>query len=163
LRLSRREGPRGGARPLAVRRGGRRPRRLPALGEGRPQGGGRRDAPRRRQAVDRKPEADADRLAPPDVCRPGAAPGPQRPAPAHAALTRFAGRAFRRPAAESEIAPFLAVFDAARAEPGRDESRPDKAVQEALKAVLVSPKFLYRLETARGSHQPYRVSDHELA
>ena len=44
-----------------------------------------------------------------------------------------------------------------------EEPRFAKAVQEAFKAILVSPKFLYRLETVRGSHEPYRISDHELA
>jgi len=88
---------------------------------------------------------------------------------AGAILARFAGRAFRRPVAEAELAPFLAVFEAALAPQGPGETttiadpRFAKAVQESFKAILVSPKFLYRLEKARGSHEPYRISDHELA
>jgi hypothetical protein len=88
---------------------------------------------------------------------------------ARAILARFAGRAFRRPVADPEVAPFLAVFDAAynppgeRAEPGLNEPRFARAIQEAFTAILVSPKFLYRLETVRGTHEPYRISDHELA
>ncbi len=92
---------------------------------------------------------------------------------AGAILARFAARAFRRPASEAELAPFLAVFAAASAPTGeRGEQsgpavRPDerfaRAVQEAFKAILVSPKFLYRLETVQVSRAPYRVNDHELA
>ena len=87
----------------------------------------------------------------------------------------------RRVVVDTELAPFLAVFDAAysprdeREGKGRpappaqrwvsllQDPRFGKSVQEALKAILVSPKSLYRLETARGSHEPYRISDHELA
>jgi hypothetical protein len=103
----------------------------------------------------------------------GAGPaGPAAPRErARAVLARFAGRALRRPVADAELAPFLEVFDAAYADapPAPDgtldsqESAFAAAVQEAVIAVLVSPKFLYRLETARGSHEPYRVTDHELA
>ncbi|HEX3446884.1 MAG TPA: DUF1592 domain-containing protein, partial [Isosphaeraceae bacterium] len=100
---------------------------------------------------------------------------------ARAILSRFAGRAFRRPVADAELAPFLAVFDAAYASPGKDgvkegpvapvqggtsplqDARFGKAIQEGFTAILVSPKFLYRLETARESRTPYRISDHELA
>jgi hypothetical protein len=86
---------------------------------------------------------------------------------ARAVLERFAGRAFRRPVTEAELDPFLAVFEAARVPTGGAPDGEDagfaRAVQEAFKAVLVSSKFLYRLEAVRGSHEPYRVSDHELA
>jgi hypothetical protein len=88
---------------------------------------------------------------------------------AGAILARFATRAFRRPVAETELGPFLAVFEAAFAPQGPGESttiadpRFAKAVQESFKAILVSPKFLFRLEPVRGAHEPYRISDHELA
>ena len=88
---------------------------------------------------------------------------------ATAILAGFAGRAFRRPVAEAELAPFLAVFEAAYAPPvpggasPPPEARFARAVQEAFKAILVSPKFLYRLETVRAEQEPYRISDHELA
>jgi Protein of unknown function (DUF1592)/Protein of unknown function (DUF1588)/Protein of unknown function (DUF1585)/Protein of unknown function (DUF1595)/Protein of unknown function (DUF1587) len=88
-------------------------------------------------------------------------------------LRRFAGRAFRRPVEAAELAPFLEVFEAAYSPHGGpsekggttvpEEARFARAVQEAFKAILISPKFLYRLEEARGSHEPYRVTDHELA
>jgi hypothetical protein len=81
-------------------------------------------------------------------------------------LERFAARAFRRPVAPDELRPFLAVFDncfgpADTATPG--DARFTTAVQEAFKAILVSPKFLYRLERVRSARAPYRISDHELA
>jgi hypothetical protein len=90
---------------------------------------------------------------------------------ARAILERFATRAFRRPVADRELAPFLAVFEAAYAPPGNlgenpavlQDSHFAKAVQEAFTAVLVSTKFLYRLETVRVSREPYRIGDHELA
>jgi hypothetical protein len=88
---------------------------------------------------------------------------------ARAILARFARRAFRRPVADEEVAPFLAVFDAAYNAPEEakeklpNEPRFTRAIQEAFTAILVSPKFLYRLETVRGTHEPYRISDHELA
>ncbi|HEY2154372.1 MAG TPA: DUF1592 domain-containing protein, partial [Isosphaeraceae bacterium] len=93
---------------------------------------------------------------------------------ARAIVARFAGRAFRRPVAEADLAPLLKVFETAY-DPIGDrakksgaasvilEGRFVEAVQDAVTAVLVSPKFLYRLETARGSHEPYRIGDHELA
>jgi hypothetical protein len=100
---------------------------------------------------------------------------------AGAILARFATRAFRRPVAEAELTPFLAVFEAASADAstpapapagngetaGLKDKRFASAVQEAFKAILVSPKFVYRLETVRESpaheHAPYRITDHELA
>jgi hypothetical protein len=103
----------------------------------------------------------------------GAASPATPPERARAILARFAGRAFRRPVAEDELAPFLAVFEAGydpRGPGGDGESvledpRFVGAVQEGLIALLVSPKFLYRLEAGRGSNEagPGRVSDHELA
>jgi hypothetical protein len=83
-------------------------------------------------------------------------------------LERFAARAFRRPVAGDELGPFLAVFDdayraAATPEPERGDAPFAHAVQEAFKAILVSPRFLYRRETVHSSHEPYRITDHELA
>jgi hypothetical protein len=96
-------------------------------------------------------------------------------------LERFAGRAFRRPVTGAELAPFLAVFEASCCGPGRpgagsgsdaprevgtsvlqDPAFVD-AVDAAFTAILVSPRFLYRLETVRGSREPYHITDHELA
>jgi hypothetical protein len=115
------------------------------------------------EQLDSLPEARRALL---EVDAPGATTPRDR---ARAILARFARRAFRRPVADAEIAPFLAVYDAAdhppgpNVEPGSDAPGFTRAIQEALTAILVSPKFLYRLETVRGTHEPYRISDHELA
>jgi hypothetical protein len=96
-------------------------------------------------------------------------------------LAEFAGRAFRHPVTEAELAPFLSVFEASYDPTDRrgsaspqvapkelepsvlQEPRFVGAVKVALTAILISPRFLYRIETVRGSGAPYRISDHELA
>ena len=277
FRLPFRERPRGGTRSLAIRRRGRGARRLPALGEGDPEGRGRRDAPE-----DAKPITDLQRrtlirLAPEDVRRPRTAPGPQssppphphrvsqhalgparHPAPPGSVASRSTtwrpGRSSRScsradppgPSGFDNDASVLSLGDAElakalqiaeflidqldslpdrrrpssrrgrppRAAPPRRARPPDprtirrpcvpasghgdraRPVPRRLRdsptsrrarstptgtSVLeeprfvnavgsrsrrdprISPKFLYRLETVRGSPQPYRISDHELA
>jgi len=75
-------------------------------------------------------------------------------------LAAFAGRAFRRAAAETEIARLLALYDAARA---RGDSWED-AVKLGARAALVSPHFLFRIEEERGAGtEPAAISNHELA
>ena len=74
-------------------------------------------------------------------------------------LRRFMTGAFRRPLEPEEEEPYLGLFDrsAARGDPF------EESVRLALKAVLVSPDFLYRVEEAatRPGNKP--LSDHELA
>ncbi|MCE9603714.1 MAG: DUF1592 domain-containing protein [Planctomycetia bacterium] len=77
-------------------------------------------------------------------------------------LERFVRRAYRRPVAAGEIERLLSIVD--RALIAGDEY--DAAIRKALKPVLVSPHFLFRLERdqgAAGSHEAYPVTDHELA
>ncbi|HTU23512.1 MAG TPA: DUF1592 domain-containing protein [Gemmataceae bacterium] len=93
-----------------------------------------------------------------------ARPGNDLPAreAARRILTRFVRRAYRRPLRDGEIDRLLRLFD--RAEAGSD--RFEDALRLPLRAVLVSPHFLFRIEEDRappGSVQNYRVSDHELA
>jgi hypothetical protein len=57
-------------------------------------------------------------------------------------LTRFATRAYRRPATPDEVERLLKLVDAAQARGDKWEA----GVQTALEAVLVSPKFLFRVE-----------------
>ena len=59
------------------------------------------------------------------------------------AFTRFARRAFRRPVSKSEIEPYLKIENHARLKLGRS---PEDAFFLALKAMLVSPDFLYLKE-----------------
>ncbi len=77
-------------------------------------------------------------------------------------LTRFLPRAFRRPVEGREVARYVRLFDQAVAG-GADF---DSGVRLAVKAALVSPHFLFRLEKDRqppGSDKAYRIGDHELA
>jgi len=79
-------------------------------------------------------------------------------------LGRFMARAFRRPVSERELDATVEFFEAIRAE----SSSFEEAMRETLSLVLVSPHFLYIVETRdesddskRADDQP--VSDFELA
>jgi hypothetical protein len=76
-------------------------------------------------------------------------------------VERLARRAYRRPVEAREVDRLLTLFDrASTAGMGYRE-----ALRPVLKAVLVSPNFLLRIERDRATDpdSPYRVSDHELA
>ncbi|MBI1248855.1 DUF1592 domain-containing protein [bacterium] len=74
-------------------------------------------------------------------------------------VTRFASRAFRRPVDSAEVDRLLQIFDMAQAEGENFEA----SVRHCLKAVLVSPHFLFRIESAPEGTPPQRVNDYELA
>jgi mono/diheme cytochrome c family protein len=77
-------------------------------------------------------------------------------------FTTFMRRAYRRPVEKTEISRILKFHEATLA---KGEPR-EAALHKALKPVLVSPHFLFRIESDRaskGSHEAYRVSEHELA
>jgi hypothetical protein len=74
-------------------------------------------------------------------------------------LAHYARRAFRRPVDDAEVERYLKLFEVADA---RGDSFPD-AVRLALKGVLVSPYFLFRVEQDRQSKEPWAVGDFELA
>ncbi len=77
-------------------------------------------------------------------------------------LSRLIRRAFRRPADPAEIERALNLFDAAAT---RGDSFP-AAVRRAIKPLLVSPNFLFRVEENQApdnSRAVYRVTDVELA
>jgi len=93
-----------------------------------------------------------------------AIPGPDFPEAdaAREILARFIRLAYRRPIRQEDLEPMLAVFRAARDRRQLFE----EAVRVALRATLVSPHFLYRLEQARpsdGARGPHPLSEHELA
>ncbi|WP_165229688.1 DUF1592 domain-containing protein [Aquisphaera insulae] len=91
-----------------------------------------------------------------------ARPGDDLPAEeaARRCIAAFARRAFRRPVEAAEVERPLRLY---RRAAGRGEGFED-AVRLSLRAVLVSPAFLYLLETDRTDGEgPYRVTDHELA
>ena len=76
-------------------------------------------------------------------------------------LSRLATRAYRRPATKADVETLLAFYKR-----GRATGDFDRGIRAALERVLVSPDFLYRIESdppnvARGA--AYRISDLELA
>ena len=84
------------------------------------------------------------------------------PACAEEILGAIARRAFRRPVGDADVEALLGFYEAGRAGGGDFES----GIEFALRAILVDPEFLFRVEadppgTAPGA--PYRVSDMELA
>jgi mono/diheme cytochrome c family protein len=76
-------------------------------------------------------------------------------------VSTLARRAYRRPVTDADVAPLMAFYDE-----GRRDGSFDRGIELATRAVLVSPKFVFRVErdpagVALGSS--YRVSDVDLA
>jgi hypothetical protein len=74
-------------------------------------------------------------------------------------VKEFARRAFRRPVEKAEVDRYLAMFD-------RGMSRRDgfeASLKLALKAVLISPHFLFLVENVPEEEGVYRLSHYELA
>ena len=93
------------------------------------------------------------------VCYPSDA-SEERPC-ARDILSQLARRAFRRPITETDVDALLAVFDE-----GRGRGGFEAGIEFALRKVLVSPDFLFRLErdpTDFPPASPYALSDVELA
>ena len=93
------------------------------------------------------------------VCRPATSKDEEQCA--EKIISALAYRAFRRPITDSDVQPLLAFY-----ERGRREGTFESGVEMALRAMLVSPDFLFRVERdpaglAAGS--VYRVNDYELA
>jgi mono/diheme cytochrome c family protein len=83
-------------------------------------------------------------------------------APAAAArkvLDAFVPRAFRRPLGVNELDRYLKFFETARA---RGDSY-EQAVRHALKGVLISPHFLFLVESPAEGAGVYRLNDYEIA
>jgi len=76
-------------------------------------------------------------------------------------LSRLARYAYRRPVAAADVQPLIAQFDE-----GRSQGGFDAGIERAIRRLLVSPEFLYRVEIDPPKLPPntaYRVSDLELA
>ena len=76
-------------------------------------------------------------------------------------VSTLARRAYRRPVTDADVAPLMSFYES-----GRKECGFERGVELAVRAVLVSPQFLFRIErdpagVAPGS--PYRIGDLELA
>ena len=76
-------------------------------------------------------------------------------------LSTLARRAYRRPVTTDDVQPLLKSFQEGRQVRGFDEG-----IRWAIEAILVSPKFLFRIErepTTVSSGTPYQVADLDLA
>ncbi|HIE91418.1 MAG TPA: DUF1592 domain-containing protein, partial [Acidobacteria bacterium] len=74
-------------------------------------------------------------------------------------LRRFLTRAYRRPPSEEEVVKAATHYATGRAAGIGYED----AVKQALQAILISPKFLLRVEAGTETDVPFAVSDWELA
>jgi hypothetical protein len=83
---------------------------------------------------------------------------PDRPA-ARRVIEQFTSRALRRPPAEAEIDRLVGLFDRARQRGDSYES----SLRYALKAVLISPNFLFLVEPQPSDEGVYRLGDYQLA
>jgi hypothetical protein len=93
------------------------------------------------------------------VCRPASVKD-EEPC-ARNILSNLARRAFRRPITDADIKPLLAFFAS-----GRQEGDFEHGIEKSLRAMLVSPNFIFRIEHDPGGVAPgtvYRLSDLELA
>ena len=88
-------------------------------------------------------------------------PNKPQPAQTREVLTRFVTRAFRRPAKPEEVERYATFVDAAV---GRGEKW-EAGIQLAMQAVLVSPKFLFRveLEDRPDGPEPRPLDEFQLA
>ena len=101
------------------------------------------DTPSRRRLFVCKPAGAADELA----C-------------ARKILSTLTRRAYRRPSTDADVQRLLPFFTA-----GKTEGGFDRGIEKALERVLVSPQFMFRIETepANAAVGAYRISDLELA
>jgi hypothetical protein len=93
------------------------------------------------------------------VCRPVKAA--DESACAKRIISTLARRAYRRPVTDADVTSLMSFYDT-----GRREGSFERGIELATRAVLVSPKFVFRVErdpagVAPGS--PYRISDVDLA
>jgi hypothetical protein len=76
-------------------------------------------------------------------------------------ISTLARRAYRRPVTDRDVAPLVTFY-----EQGRREGGFERGVELALRAVLVSPKFIFRVErdpVGVPAGTPFPISDLELA
>ena len=108
------------------------------------------DTPSRRRIYACKPAQSRSRRSSPDS---DASEG----GCARRILTNLATRAYRRPVTSADMEPILALYDA-----GRKKGDFDEGIEQGLRLILASPKFLFRTESAPTSGVG-KVSDVELA
>jgi len=91
-------------------------------------------------------------------------PGPDKSVKqaAEEILSKFLRRAFRRPVTDDEVAKYVALVELVVQKGDSFE----RGMQVALQAVLISPHFLFRIESHRDPNDPNKtrpLNDHELA
>jgi hypothetical protein len=76
-------------------------------------------------------------------------------------LTRFAGKAYRRPATKDEVVRLVKLAEAVESKGEKFEA----GIQFAMQAALVSPKFLFRVELDDRPHSadPHAIDEYQLA
>lgn len=74
-------------------------------------------------------------------------------------LSKFMGRAFRRPVTDKELDRYLGLFDKATQ---RGDSY-EQALRLVVKGVLISPNFIFLVEPAPEKEGPYRLGHYEMA
>ena len=89
------------------------------------------------------------------ICRP--TDGPERSC-ATEIVTNLAERAFRRPVTDTDVDSLMAFYDA-----GFETGGFEGGVRDALSAVLASPHFIYRAESADAEGSVTTLNDLELA
>ncbi len=91
------------------------------------------------------------------TCKPGGAS--EEDVCAKQILTSLATRAYRRPVTDTDLKPLLAFYRS-----GRQEGNFDTGIEMALRAILVSPNFLFRIERDPAAATGIaKVNDYELA
>jgi mono/diheme cytochrome c family protein len=98
------------------------------------------------------------------ICQPGGKASAGASAPqdetscAREIIANLARHAFRRPVTDSDLTPLMAFYRSGQASGGFDGG-----VRDALSAILASPYFLYRAESADAAGGTRTLSDLELA
>jgi hypothetical protein len=118
------------------------------------------DTPSRRRIFSCRPAAAAQEADPARSRRSSRDIQASEDGCARTILSTLARRAYRRPVTADDLGPLMEVYAAGRADGGTF----DAGVEQALRLVLASPKFLFRVEkppTAARGIEP--VSDLELA
>jgi hypothetical protein len=93
------------------------------------------------------------------ICRP--ADDSEKPACAKTIVSNLARKAYRRPLSETDLKPLMGFYEA-----GEKAGGFEKGIQQAVMAILASPKFLYQSIPAKHDLKPgqvYRISDLALA
>ena len=76
-------------------------------------------------------------------------------------ISNLARKAFRRPVSDDDLTPLLSMYESGRLEGGFE-----RGIQRAVRAVLVDPEFLFRVEGQPSnveSGTAYKITDVELA